>query len=247
MRVIALIPGRLGASRFPEKLLADIKGKSVIRRTYESAVKTGLFAEVIVVADHDRIIEEVKGFGGKTIKSKREYESGTDRIAEAAVDMEADVFLNVQGDEPFVQREPLEKLLRVFVGEKGENIQVASIVQKMESPESVNNPNFVKVVLSQNNDAMYFSRSPIPFLRDKDYQPDYYQHIGVYAFRKEALMKFPQLPMTPLEKAEKIECLRFLENSISMKMVVTKYDGVGIDVPDDINRALAMMEKMGWE
>lgn len=247
MRVVALIPGRLGASRFPEKLLATIKGKSVIRRTYESAMNTGLFEEVIVVADHDRIIEEVNSFGGKTIKSKKEYESGTDRIAEAAADMEADVFLNVQGDEPFVQREPLEKLLKVFDGDAGKNIQVASIVQKMEHPESVTNPNFVKVVLDLNGNALYFSRSPIPYLRDKDYQPDYYQHIGVYAFRKQALMKFPQLPMTPLEKAEKIECLRFLENGIAMKMVVTPYNGVGIDVPEDINRALAMMDKMGWQ
>ncbi len=246
MKVIALIPGRLKASRFPEKLLADIKGKTVIRRTYESAVKTGLFDEVVVVADDDRIIAEVQSFGGKAVKSKKEYESGTDRIAEAAEGLEADVFLNVQGDEPFINREPLEKLLAVFREDAGKQIGVASIVEPLNE-EDVTNPNFVKVVLAKNGNALYFSRSPIPYLRDKDVSPDYYRHIGVYAFRKEPLLLFPKMGMTPLEKAEKIECLRFLENGITMKMVVTHYGGVGIDVPGDIDRAIALMDKMGWE
>jgi 3-deoxy-D-manno-octulosonate cytidylyltransferase len=244
MRSVALIPARLNASRFPEKLLKPIKGKSVISRTYESALNTGLFEEVVVVSDSDRIIEEIKSHGGKAVKSKGQYESGTDRIGEIATDMDADVFVNVQGDEPFVQKGPLQKLLQVFEGEPGKNIQVASLVQKLKDPELIADPNYVKVVLDMRMNAMYFSRSMVPYWRNKDFPINYYEHIGVYAFRKKALMNFMEWPMTPLETAEKIECLRFLENGVPIKMVLTQYMGVEIDVPEDITRAEAYMEQM---
>ncbi len=247
MRSIALIPARLNASRFPQKLLAQIKGKTVIRRTYESTVNTGLFDEVIVVTDSDEIEQEITKYGGRVVRSTREYESGTDRIAEAVKDIEADVFVNVQGDEPFVQRGPLEKLLQVFDGKVGENIHVASLVQKLQDPDSINDPNYVKVVLDLREFAMYFSRCPIPYRRDKDWNISHYEHIGVYAFRKQALMKFTQLPMSTLERAEKIECLRFLENGIAIKMVIAQYMGVEIDMPEDIAKAEAYLEKAGLE
>lgn len=246
MKAIALIPARLGATRFPAKLLAPLKGKSVIRRTYESAVGTGLFDEVIVVTDSDEIMAEIANHGGKAVKSKREYESGTDRIAEVAADMDADIFVNVQGDEPFVQREPLAQLLDLFKGADGNSVQVASLVQQLTDEALIQDPNYVKVALDLNNNALFFSRSVIPYPRDKKVNIPYYEHIGVYAFRKQALMNFTNWPMTPLEAAEKVECLRFLEHGVPMRMAVTQYMGVEIDTPEDIVRAEELMAKNGW-
>lgn len=247
MRAVALIPARIGATRFPRKLLAEIKGKSVIRRTYESAKNTGLFSEVIVVTDSDEIMQEIQQHGGLAVKSKREYESGTDRIAEVAAYMEADIFVNVQGDEPFVQREPLSQLLQTFEGFEGTHVQVASMVQELKDPRLVADPNYVKVALNLREDALFFSRSVIPYPRDNNVPIEYYEHIGVYAFRKKALINFTNWPMTPLEAAEKIECLRFLEYGIPIRMIVTNYMGVEIDTPEDIIRAEALMDKMGWQ
>lgn len=246
MKVIALIPARLGATRFPSKLLAPLKGKTVIRRTYESAVSTGLFDEVIVVTDSDEIMDEIIQNGGKAVKSKGVYESGTDRIAEVAADMDADVFVNVQGDEPFVQREPLAQLLELFNGADGATVQVASLVQRLTNPALIQDHNYVKVALALNNDALFFSRSVLPYPRNKEIDIPYYEHIGVYAFRKDALMKFTNWPMTPLEAAEKVECLRFLEHGVPMRMAVTQYMGVEIDTPEDILRAEKLMEEKGW-
>ncbi len=246
MKVIALIPARLGATRFPAKLMAPLKGKSVIRRTYESAVRTGLFDEVIVVTDSDEILYEIIKHRGKAVKSKGDYESGTDRIAEIAANMDADVFVNVQGDEPFVQRQPLHELLQLFEGADGGNVQVASLVQQLADDRLIADPNYVKVALALNNDALFFSRSIIPYPRNKEIAINYYEHIGVYAFRRQALMDFTNWPLTPLEAAEKIECLRFLEHGIPIRMAITHYMGVEIDTPEDIKRAEQLMEEKGW-
>lgn len=234
----------MGATRFPGKMLASIKGKTVIRRTYESTLNTGLFDQVIVVTDSDEIINEIKACGGFAVKSKAEFESGTDRIAEVVKDLEGDVFVNVQGDEPFVQKQPLASLLHLF--EEDKNVQVASLVQVLKEKEFINDPNFVKVALDRNCNALFFSRSVIPFPRNKEITIPYYEHIGVYAFRKEALMNFTNWPMTPLESAEKIECLRFLEYGVSIKMAITTYMGVEIDTPVDILRAEQFMDANGW-
>jgi 3-deoxy-manno-octulosonate cytidylyltransferase (CMP-KDO synthetase) len=245
MKAIALIPARLQASRFPEKLLADLRGKTVLRRTYEAAIATGLFDEVIVVADDDRLIEEITKHGGKAVKSKQEYESGTDRIAEVAASLEADVFLNVQGDEPFNQKQPLSDLLDAFRNDSEHKVQVASLCRQLTDSALIEDPNIVKVTFDNNHNSICFSRSVIPYPRNKNIAIKHYQHIGVYAFRKQALMNFPQWPMTPLEAAEKIECLRFLEYGISLKMVETTFMGVGIDAPTDIARAEAFMDLHG--
>lgn len=247
MKVIALIPARLGATRFPSKLLAHIKGKSVILRTYQSAVNTGLFDEVVVVTDADEIMEEIISNGGKAVKSQGTYESGTDRIAEIAANMDADVFVNVQGDEPFVQRKPLEQLLELFTGSDGEKVQVGSLVQRLTNPALIQDHNYVKVALALNKDALFFSRSVLPYPRNKEIEIPYYEHIGVYAFRKEALMNFTRWPMTPLEAAEKVECLRFLEHGVPMRMAISQYMGVEIDTPEDIIRAEKLMEENGWQ
>lgn len=245
MKAIALIPARLDATRFPRKLLAEIKGKSVIRRTYESAVNTRLFADVIVVSDSDEIIAEIQSCGGNAVKSIAEFDSGTDRIAEVVSSLNADIFVNVQGDEPFVQREPLAQLLELF--EKDNKVSVASLAQLLIDDDLIADPNFVKVALDKNNNALLFSRSIIPYPRNKEISIPYYEHIGVYGFTKAALTAFTSWEMTPLEAAEKIECLRFLENGISIKMAITKYMGVEIDTPEDILRAEKLMSLNNWQ
>lgn len=217
--------------------MAQLGGKSVILRTYESTVNTGVFDEVMVVTDSEVIYNEIVSHGGKAVMSKKEHECGTDRIAEAVVDMDVDIVVNVQGDEPFTQKEPLEKLLRVFEGEAGKQVQVASLMQELHDEASIADPNYVKVAVDKQFNALFFSRSVIPYPRNKDIRSIYYEHIGIYAFRKQTLLEFTQLAPTPLELAEKIECLRYLENGIPMKMVVTSYMGVEIDTPEDLEKA----------
>ncbi len=233
-----MIPARYAATRFPAKLMQMLGDKTVIRHTYDNTVDTGLFDEVMVVTDSAVIYNEIINHGGKAVMSINEHESGSDRIAEAIVNMEVDIVLNVQGDEPFVQKEPLEKLLAVFSEEK---VQVASLMQVLHVQEFIDDPNYVKVAVDKNMNALMFSRSPIPYHRDKNASPVYYEHIGVYAFRKQALLSFTAWPITPLEAAEKIECLRYLENGISLKMIITEYMGVEIDTPEDLVRAASLL------
>ena len=238
MKKVALIPARYGATRFPGKLMAKLGGKSVILRTYESTVNTGVFDEVMVVCDNDIIYNEIVSNGGKAIMSKKEHECGTDRIAEAIEDRaDVDIVVNVQGDEPFTQKEPLEKLLQVFEGEEGKTVQVASLMQVLKDWKSIEDPNYVKVTVDKKSNALFFSRSVIPYPRDKNVATTYYEHIGIYAFRRQTLMDFTKMPVSPLEAAEKVECLRYLENGIPMKMVVTEYMGVEIDTPEDLLKA----------
>jgi 3-deoxy-manno-octulosonate cytidylyltransferase (CMP-KDO synthetase) len=238
MKIIAMIPARYAATRFPAKLMIQVLGnKTVIRHTYDNTVATGLFDEVVVVTDSDIIYNEIVSHGGKAIMSIKQHESGSDRIAEAAADLEVDIIVNVQGDEPLVKKEPLQKLLKVFEGEEGKNVQVASLMQELKEQKFIDDPNYVKVAVDLNMNSLMFSRSVIPYQRDKTVTPVYYEHIGVYAFRKEALMNFTNWPITPLEAAEKIECLRYLEHGIPLKMVATEYMGVEIDTPEDLERA----------
>ena len=241
MTTIAMIPARYAASRFPAKLMQLLGNKTVIRHTYDNTLATGLFDEVMVVTDSDIIYNEIIQHGGKAIMSVKQHESGSDRIAEAVADMRVDIVVNVQGDEPFVQREPLQKLLQVFEGEDGQRVQVASLMQVLKEDQFIKDPNYVKVAVDKNMNALMFSRSVIPYKRDQQIIPVYYEHIGVYAFRKNALMNFTNWPMTPLEAAEKIECLRYLENGVTLKMVVTQYMGIEIDTPEDLVRAAKLL------
>jgi 3-deoxy-D-manno-octulosonate cytidylyltransferase len=237
MNTCAFIPARYAATRFPAKLMQLLGDKTVIRHTYDNTVATGLFDDVYVVTDSNIIFNEIVSNNGKAVMSKKNHESGSDRIAEAVADIDVDIVVNVQGDEPFVKREPLEKLLRVFEGEEGKKIQVASLMQVMKEPQFINDPNYVKVAVDKYMNALLFSRSVIPYPRSKEDAMVYYEHIGVYAFRKQALLNFTNWEMTPLEKAERIECLRYLENGIPLKMVVTDYMGIEIDTPEDLLRA----------
>jgi len=242
MKKIAMIPARYAATRFPAKLMQILGSKTVILHTYDNTVATGLFDEVYVVTDSDLIFQEITHHGGKALMSTKNHESGSDRIAEAVAAMQVDIVVNVQGDEPFVKRDPLEKLLRVFEGEAGKKIQVASLMQVMTNQSLIDDPNYVKVAVDKNMFSLMFSRSVIPYPRSKENTTVYYEHIGVYAFRKQALLNFTNWEMTPLEKAEKIECLRYLENGIPLKMVVTHYMGIEIDTPEDLERAEKLFE-----
>lgn len=241
MKRIAMIPARYAATRFPAKLMQQLGDKPVILHTYDNTIATGLFDEVVVVTDSDIIFKEITSHGGKAVMSKKQHESGSDRIAEAVADMDVDIVVNVQGDEPFVKKEPLEKLLKVFEGEDGKNVQVASLMQVLKEEKYINDPNYVKVVVDNKMNSLLFSRSVVPYPRDKNATITYYEHIGVYAFRKQALLSFTNWPMTPLEAAEKIECLRYLENGVPLKMVVTDFMGVEIDTPEDLKRAAKLL------
>ncbi|MER3463083.1 MAG: 3-deoxy-manno-octulosonate cytidylyltransferase [Chitinophagaceae bacterium] len=234
MKTIALIPARFGATRFKGKLLAELKGKSVIRHTYDATVATGLFDEVIVVTDSEIIRDEIANNGGKAMMSTKEHESGSDRIAEAAAQLDVTIIVNVQGDTPFVKKEPLQKLLEQF---NDETVQVGSLMQVLNNEELINDENYVKVCVDKNMNALFFSRSVIPYPRNKNIAITYYEHIGVYAFRKQALLNFTSWDVTPLEDAEKVECLRYLENGVPIRMVLTDFMGVEIDTPEDLERA----------
>ena len=238
MKIVAMIPARYAATRFPGKLMQMLGGKTVIRHTYEATKATGLFDEVIVVTDSDIIFTEITAAGGAVVMSQRQHESGTDRIAEAAFNMDLDIIVNVQGDTPFVTKEPLEKLLKQF---DDPSVQVASLMQVLTDHNDIMDPNFVKVAVDAQMNSLFFSRSVIPYPRARDSNTVYYEHIGVYAFRKKALLDFTQWPVGALEGVEKIECLRYLEHGIPLRMVVVDYMGVEIDTPGDLDRAARLL------
>jgi 3-deoxy-manno-octulosonate cytidylyltransferase (CMP-KDO synthetase) len=240
MKVIAMIPARYAASRFPGKLMQDLAGKSVILRTYEATINTGLFEKVFVVTDSKIIYGEIKKNGGDVLMSKVEHESGSDRIAEAVHDIECDIVINVQGDEPFTERESLKRLIEVFSFDKAKQIDLASLMVKIDDEKEINNSNCVKVITDKDNFALYFSRSIIPFNRSFNKKLNYYKHKGVYAFRKSTLLEFTNLPILNLEESEKIECLRFLEHGKKIKMVESNVQGVEIDTPSDLEKAISL-------
>lgn len=234
MKIIAVIPARYAATRFPAKLMQILGTKTVILHTYENTIATGLFADVFVVTDHEIIFNEIIEHGGKAIMSKQEHTSGTDRIAEAVEKMDVDVVINVQGDEPFVKKDPLKKLCALFNDDK---VEVGSLMHPITNKELLSDSNAVKVVVNKNMEALYFSRSTIPFLRDNNFQPIYYKHIGIYGYRKESLLKITGLVPSMLEKAEKLEQLRLLENGISIRLAITEPWGISIDSPEDLEKA----------
>lgn len=244
MKTIALIPARYASTRFPGKLIQKLGNKSVIAHTYENTMATMLFDEVMVVTDSEIIFDEITQYGGYVTMSKQSHESGSDRIAEAVTELDVDIVVNIQGDEPFVNKEALQKLLNVFYEDGGNSIQIASIMQQITDEKLISDPNYVKVAVDKNMNALLFSRSVVPYPRNTEIKPVYYEHIGIYAFRKQALMNFTNWQMTPLEIAEKIECLRYLENGVPIKMVISDYMGIEIDTPEDLERAQTLITQI---
>ncbi len=241
MKIIAVIPARYASTRFPAKLMQDLGGKTVIRRTYEAAVSTNLFDDVFVVTDSDLIYNEIISNGGKAIKSIKEHESGSDRIAEAIENMNVDVVINIQGDEPFINKEPLEELITIFKNDFEKKVDLGSLMFQITDKEEIKNPNNVKVITDQNGFALYFSRSVIPFPRDENAGVRYMKHIGIYAFRKQALIDFYSLPMLSLEASEKLEQLRYLEYGKRIMMVETTHGSIGIDTEEDLEKARKLL------
>lgn len=234
MKKLALIPARMAASRFPGKLVQPLGGKTVIALTWEATVESGLFDSVVVVTDSNEIETEIRKYGGEVFRSTREFESGTDRIAEAVLHIEADVIVNVQGDTPFINRSALRELVAQF---EDPSVMVASLMDVITDPSMLNDPNVVKVCVDNKMNSLFFSRSLIPFPRNSEEAVIHYRHIGVYAFRKPALSAFTGWAPTPLEMAEKIECLRFLENGVPLRMCVVDQIGVDINTEQDLEKA----------
>ncbi|MDF2384234.1 3-deoxy-manno-octulosonate cytidylyltransferase [Nostoc ellipsosporum NOK] len=238
MKVVALIPARYAATRFPAKLMQTLGDKPVIRHTYDATVATGLFDEVIVVTDSEIIYGEITAHGGKARMSTKQHESGSDRIAEAIADMDVDVVINVQGDEPFIRKEPLEKLVRLF---DDPSVRVGSLMRKINEAEELLANSCVKVVVNKFNDALYFSRSVIPFAANPAVPAPYYLHVGVYGFRKQTLLDFTTWQPGRLEQVEKLEQLRYLENGVTIRMAEVEFTSVAIDTPEDLQKAKTIL------
>lgn len=241
MKIIAVIPARYEASRFPGKLMEILGNKTVIATTYNNVLETGLFDEVFVATDSEIIFEEIKNIGGKVLMTGK-HETGSDRIAEAVTNIDCDIVINVQGDEPFLKTEPLKQLIEIFYNDEKKEISLASLKIKLKEKEEIESPNNVKVITDHQGFALYFSRSVIPYPRESTIETEYFKHIGVYAFRKSALLDFAKLKMQALEIAEKIECLRYLEYGMKIKLIETDFVGVGIDVPADLEKARSILK-----
>ena len=239
-KTIAVIPARYNSTRFPGKLMEVLGDKTIITTTYQNVVETGLFDEVFVATDSEMIFDEITRNGGKAVMTGQ-HETGSDRIAEAVQNIDCDIVINVQGDEPFLKKEPLKQLIDVFTNDEKKEISLASLKIQLKESEEIQNPNNVKVITDNKGFALYFSRSVIPFHRDLDFEVKYYKHIGVYAFRKEALIKFSSLEMTPMEISEKLEQLRYLENGMKIRLVETDFVGIGIDTPEDLEKAKTLI------
>lgn len=238
MQILAVIPARFEAQRFPGKLLADLNGKTVLQRTYEAVINTGLFDEVWVATDSDKIENHIHSLGGKVFRSTLDHDCGSNRVAECVQELDADIVINVQGDEPFISKKALSDLITAFKKDVAKQIDLASLMIPITRQEDLENPNIVKVVTDQHHRALYFSRSPIPFMRAPGQA---YRHVGIYAFRKAALLEFYAQHPTPLELAEKVEAIRYLEIGKVMQMLTTDFVGVGIDTPEDLESAISLL------
>tara|TARA_B000000460_G_scaffold243157_1_gene211751 strand:- start:327 stop:1058 length:732 start_codon:yes stop_codon:yes gene_type:complete len=241
MKITALIPARLNSSRFNGKLMMDLCGKPVITRTYNAVLSSNLFSSVIVVTQDNEIYEEITSNNGNSILIEKDYNSGTDRIADACVKLEADIIVNIQGDEPFINQSSLEKLVNIFKNDSRNEINYASLMKLMNNEKDINNPNNVKVAVDNNSFAVNFSRKPISSTTTLS-EEVFYKHIGVYGYRKDSLISFTKLSPTKLEMIEKIEALRIIESGFKIKMAETLSEFIGIDTKEDLSRAIEIWD-----
>ncbi|MBL7196499.1 MAG: 3-deoxy-manno-octulosonate cytidylyltransferase [Candidatus Omnitrophica bacterium] len=235
MNVIGVIPARFYSSRFEGKVLVDIGGKSMIQHVWERAKQAKLLDDLIVACDDERIYKTVVGFGGNAVFTAKEHASGTERITEIVNPLDVKIVVNIQADEPMVRPSMINGIIEEL--SKDDSLVVATIVKKIERPSEIDDPNVVKVVLDKNNFALYFSRSAIPFIRGEQSQElPFYKHIGLYAYTKDFLFTYKNLPQSKLEELEKLEQLRILENGYRIKVVETPFDTYGVDIPEDLER-----------
>ena len=239
MKVLGVIPARYASTRFEGKALADILGKPMIQRVYERAIKAKTIDELTVATDDQRIFDVVKGFDGNVIMTSQ-HNTGTDRIAEVAGKSDADIIVNIQGDEPLIEPMMIDEAVQPLIDD--DNIDLGTLVHRINSEEEYHNPNVVKVAITKQGFAMYFSRSPIPYIKSGNIANTFiYRHVGLYVYRKYALLDFATKPSTPFETNEGLEQLRFLENGYRMKVVETKYKSIGVDTPSDLENVKKMM------
>ena len=244
MKVLGIIPSRYESTRFPGKSLIDIMGKTMIQRVYEQAKKSKQLDDLVVATDDQRIFEEVKGFGGSVIITGKHHKNGTERCLEVAESLQAQFVVNIQGDEPFIQPEQIDKLCSII----SSDTDLATLIKRIKDPSDLGNPNLVKVVKSLDDHALYFSRSPIPFDRSMNKAPIlpskkiYWKHIGIYAYRTEVLSQIVKLEESALEKMESLEQLRWLENGYKIKTAETHFESIGIDTPEDLDHLIANMK-----
>ena len=244
MKIVAAIPARLNSSRLPKKLLRDICGKTLITRTYEATVNSKIFDDVLVITNSPEIIAELESSNIKYIFDDNNYQTGTDRIAGVASKIEADIIINVQGDEPFINSNTIESILNTFKHDKENNIKIVSVMTPIKDDQELKNPNNVKVFTDVSNNAIYFSRHPIPFKIDLNISKAH-KHVGIYAFRKKSLIEFAKLNVGELESSEKIEALRLIENDIKIKMINSNDTFIGIDTEEDIQKAIKIYCEKG--
>jgi len=240
MDAIGIIPARYNATRFEGKVLADLLGKPVVQHVWEKACQASTLSDLIIASDDQRVIEAVHNFGGKAILTSVNQPSGTDRLAEVVNPIDVKIIVNIQGDEPLLHPTMIDELVRTM--QEDESISMATVIKKIEQNEELMNPNVVKVVIDRFNNALYFSRSPIPFEKGEP-SKIFYKHLGIYAYTKDFLFTFTNLPKSNLEKAESLEQLRALENNYKIKTIETKFDTVGIDTPDDLEKARELLNK----
>jgi 3-deoxy-manno-octulosonate cytidylyltransferase (CMP-KDO synthetase) len=238
-KITAVIPARYHSSRFPGKVLADICGKPMIQHVYERAQKASLPQRVIVATDDERILKVVLNFKGEAIMTSKTHRSGTDRLAEIAREDPSDIFINVQGDEPLIEPNMIDQVVRPLLEDP--EIPMGTLKHKIKSLEELKNPHVVKVVTDLNDMALYFSRSPIPYFRREEYRV-HYRHIGLYAYRREFILKFASLQPTFLEQAEELEQLRALENGFKIKVIETEYESIGVDTPEDLKEVIKRLQ-----
>lgn len=241
-KVIGVIPARYNSVRFPGKVLAPVGGKPLIQRVWERARQCRRLEDVLIACDHPKVFEAVKSFGGRPVMTDENHPSGTDRIAEAVKNETAEIIVNIQGDEPLVAPEVIDRLAGALMDDK--KYPMASVMTPLRDEEAWRNPNVVKVVVNRRGEAMYFSRAAVPYNRDgADIRElRIYKHLGLYAYRRDFLMTFAQLPESLLEQTEKLEQLRVLEAGFPIKMIETEYDSVGVDTPDDIAKVEAKLQ-----
>lgn len=244
MSILGIIPARIGSTRFPEKVIARIAGKPMIQHVYEKARAAGIFEKLVVATDHKKVISAVESFGGEAVMTGV-HPSGTDRVEVVARQFPAQIVVNIQGDEPLVRPEMLREL--VLPLQQYEHLQMSTLATVVREAAQIRNPNVVKVVFGANGEALYFSRSPIPFVRDpeKSIGVEYFKHLGFYAYRREALARFCALPVGRLEQTEQLEQLRALENGMRIRVVVTEHDTIAVDVPEDVKKVEESMKTAG--
>ena len=239
MKIIGIIPSRYASTRFPGKPLADIGGKPMIQRVYEQVKKSAKLTDAVVATDDQRIFDFVHSFGGKAMMTREDHQNGTERCAEVGNAHPADYYINIQGDEPFIHPEQIDALAALLDG----NTELGTLVKIVTDSSLLDNPNTMKVVFNKQMEALYFSRNCVPFIRDRTKDQwlnvhTFYKHIGIYAYRSDVLQAITKLEMSSLEKAENLEQLRWLENGYRIKLAITEHETIGIDVPDDVSRAL---------